>query len=460
MSAVNLLSPILNGGIQNVNFINGSVLTAENLTTERAATLQRQRLLGNCVGDGVGCGLEVTLSPSSVSYGTQVVNVTAGVAVNRSGDVLHLPCATDVTLTASLPTTSSNGGLFAPCQPPTTQLANLGIYVLTIMPASGYQGSFPVAQLNSGGVAVSCSSQYTVGGVQFRLAQYTLSSTSTLQSNLLALGNQIQSQLNSGTSAASLAPSLSQLRNGLAHVCFGTETLATYSANPFPPASHASSFDSYGLIDTLRGAGQITNCEVPLAIMYWTQSGIQFVDMWSVRRPVSSAGPSEYWPLWSGRRRQTEELSCFLQFQDQVQSILSGPTGPSTVAVDSYFLFLPPAGIIPVTRDGISSVTGTPATPALDMPTFFAAHASQDVATTDGDLLRGLFAEALDYEPIDLTETGKIQLYLVWENLQVVNQSGGVPLALLFASPALRYQGIARFGTAMWNLSRFAPRVI
>ena len=53
MSAVDLLTPILNGGIQNINFVNGTVLDGRELTGERKATLQRQRLIGKCVGDGV-----------------------------------------------------------------------------------------------------------------------------------------------------------------------------------------------------------------------------------------------------------------------------------------------------------------------------------------------------------------------------------------------------------------------
>jgi len=303
MSAVNLLTPILNGGIQNVNFVNGRVLTAEDMTAERTATLQRQRLMGNCVGDGVASGFEVTLSASSVAYGQQVVHITAGVAVNRNGDVMQLSSDTDVTLTATLPSVTVNG-LFAPCAPPQMQLTNPGVYLLTVLPASGYQGQAPVTQLNSAGVATSCSSRYQTAGVQFRLSLVTLASTGTgLQPTLYALANQIQTQLNTGTTAATLAPQLSKLRNGLAHACFGTDTLSTYAANPFAGLPGASSFDAYGLVDAQRAAGLVTECEVPLALAYWSQQGILFVDMWSVRRPVVSAAASEEWPIFSGRRR-------------------------------------------------------------------------------------------------------------------------------------------------------------
>jgi hypothetical protein len=466
MSAVSLLTPILNGGIQNVNFVNGRVLTAADMTAERTANLQRQRLLGTCVGNGVACGLEVTLSASSVANGQQVVHVTAGLAVNRNGDVLQLPSDTDLTLTAPAQAATANSGLFVACQPPQTQLSNPGIYVLTVMPASGYQGQVPVTQLNSGGVGTSCTSQYATAGVQFRLAQITLASTGTgLQPTLYALANQIQGQLNNNASAASVAPALSQFRNGLAYACFGVEQLEAYPANPF---EFLSQTPSYGLIDQARSAGLLTDCEVDLALLYWTPGGLQFIDMWSVRRRLTHGAITEQWPLLAGDRRRSEAESMFLQFQDQVQSIIANTSDPSSVTADTYFMYLPPAGVVPVTGDGITVVTGTPSTPAFDMAGFFGAHASQDVATTDGDLLRNLFFTALDYEPIQLLP-GEIQLYLVWENLQAINAGSTAQLALAFASPAIRYQGIARFtpsadtagaGTARWGLSRFAPDVI
>jgi hypothetical protein len=459
MSAVNLLTPILQGGIQNVNFVNGRVLTAADMTAERTANLQRQRLLGMCVGDGVASGFEVTLSSSSVSFGTQVVHVTAGVAVNLNGDVLQLASDTDVTLATPTQAAPANSGLFAPCQPPQTQLTNPGIYVLTVMPASGYQGQAPVTQLSSNGVATSCTSQYSTAGVQFRLAQLTLASTGAgLQPTLYALANQIQAQLNNNASAASVAPALSQLRNGLAYACFGVEQLEAYANNPFEFLSQTTPV--YGLIDQARSTNLLTSCEVALALLYWTPGGLQFIDLWSVRRRLTEGAITEQWPLLVGDRRRSEAEAMFLQFEDQVQSLIGSGASLASVTADGYFMYLPPAGILPVTGDGISIVTGTPATPAFDMPGFFGAHASQDVATTDGDLLRALFSTSLDYEPMQLTETGEIQLYLIWENLQAVNQGGNTPLVIVFASPAMRYQGIARFGAAKWNRSRFAPRVI
>jgi len=44
--------------------------------------------------------------------------------------------------------------------------------------------------------------------------------------------------------------------------------------------------------------------------------------------------------------------------------------------------------------------------------------------------------------------------------LQAVNAGGSARLALIFASPAMRYRGVARFGPAKWSLSRFAPLIV
>jgi hypothetical protein len=458
MSAVGLLTPVLDGGIQNVNFVNGRILTAPDMTAERTANLKRQRLLGNCLGDGVASGLEVTLSPSSVAYGQQVVQINAGLAVNRNGDMLQLPSDTDLTLTAPTQASTPVSGLFVACQPPSTQLTNPGVYLLTIMPGSGYQGQVPVTQLNSGGVGTSCTSQYATAGVQFRLLPITLAQTgSGLQPTLFQLGNQIQQQLNANSSAASVAPALSQFRNGLAYACFGVEQLAAYPASPF---EFLSQEPSYGLVDQTRDAGLLTDCEVVLALLYWTPGGLQFIDLWSVRRRVTRGLVTQQWPLLYSDRRRSETEAMFLQFEDQMQSILANETDVASVTVDSHFMYLPPAGILPVTGDGISAVTGVPATPAFDCPGFFAAHASRDIATTDGNRLRELFAAALDHEPIPIAATGEIQLYIIWENLQAVNANPATSLALIFASPATRYQGVARFGTAKWSLSRFAPLVV
>jgi hypothetical protein len=453
MSAVSLLTPILNGGIQNVNFVNGRVLTAEDMTAERAANLQRQRLMGTSIGDGVACGLEVTLSSSSVAYGQQVVHVTAGLAVNRNGDMLQLPTGTDVTLTATLPAAAAGGALFAPCQPPQTQLTNPGIYVLTVMPASGYQGSVPVTQLNSSGVATSCSSRYRTAGVQFRLSLITLASTGTgLQPTLYALGNQIQTNLNNNASAASQAASLSQFRNGLAYACYGTQTLATYAANPFAGLPQSSTVDLYGLIDDQRTAGLITNCEVPLALAYWSQQGIQFVDMWSVRRSPTPPSAASNWSPELSQRRSIEAFSAFLQFQAQIDDLCAelAQNTLSTAKATDYFLFLPPAGVIPLSGFGPNG---------LDPVQFFSGRQTRGPFFIEGVNFEALLRRSLSSTSIDLaTDQQMMWLYVIRENMQAVSSSvvAAPTPAMVFTTGYMPYFAEPQFDLSHWNNANFA----
>jgi hypothetical protein len=451
MSAVGLLMPILNGGIQNVNFVNGRVLTAEDMTAERAGNLQRQRLMGTALGDGVANGLEVTLSASSVAYGQQVVHVTAGLAVNRNGDMLQLPSDTDITLTATLPAAANNGGLFTVCQPPQTQLTNPGIYVLTVMPASGYQGQVPVTQLNSSGVATSCSSRFATAGVQFRLSLVTLDSTGTgLQQTLYALGNQIQTQLNTGSTASSLAPSLSQFRNGLAYACFGTETLATYGANPFGGLPQASTLDTYGLMDDQRTAGLMTNCEVPLALAYWSQQGIQFLDMWSVRRPVFPMAASEEWPIFSSRRRSAEGLAMFLQFEDQIEGLASSLGSTlSTATAQDYFFYLPSAGLVPIANSQGSS--------GFDSTQFFVNSTHRHAVFMEGARVAPLMRTALEFPPIDLSNQDLVWIYEVRQNQQTIDNSTTSPpqFYYLFTNGHMPFQAAPHFDLSHWDYANF-----
>src|SRR6266702_4695385 len=122
------------------------------------------------------------------------------------------------------------------------------------------------------------------------------------------------------------------------------------------------------------------------------------------------------------------------------------------MAATQRFSFLPTVGLLPVQGDG--SPNGfTPLT-------FFGSLASRDVAMTDGNILRSLLHEALYHEPIDLSAPYKIQLYAIFENVQAVQAQQTNQLTLVFASHTLPYRGVARFGSARWDLSRFASAVI
>jgi hypothetical protein len=455
----NLTEAILDSGIQNTNYFNGRILNAGDLQTDQDANREQHEQLGLAIGAGVVQGLWVELVSAGSGTTAPVVSVSRGLALNANGQAVALPLDVRVALTRVVTPLPVDAGLFADCAPPSATAVPLqaGIYILVAAPASGYSGRAPMYSFGDVNTATGCGSRYAVEGIRFRLVQLDITKLTRLsQATQTAIA-----QLMTKTDAANL----SLLRNWVAHICFGTEEVAGFFADPFAHPANQSPYLTYGAIDALTAAsdlatGGLTTADVPLALLYWTNQGVQFIDLWSVRRRLMHGSITQQWPLLFSDRRRSEAEAMFLQFEDQVQSIIANETNLASVAADSYFRYLPPAGLLPVTGHGISTVTGMPVTPAFDMPGFFAMHASQDVATTDGSLLRELFSTALDYEPIQLAQAGEIQLYLVWENLRAVNAGVTAQLALIFVSPEMRYEGVARFGAAKWSLSRFAPRIV
>src|SRR6185436_6561030 len=104
------------------------------------------------------------------------------------------------------------------------------------------------------------------------------------------------------------------LRSHVAARAFGVGDSArtSFDANPFgPPPSR------YGLVDELLG-GCLTSAEVPLCALAWTAAGgIQFVDLWAVRRRIVEPAADGRWPLLTGDRTVAEAEAMLLQFQEQ-----------------------------------------------------------------------------------------------------------------------------------------------
>jgi hypothetical protein len=272
------------------------------------------------------------------------------------------------------------------------------------------------------------------------------------------LANQIETQLNQNVDPAMVAPLLSRFRNGMAHLCLGTEELAGYAADPFAFLNDPAAYTSYGQVDELRDAGLLNDCEVPLALLYWTRSGLQFVDLWSVRRPVTPPSPAGQWSPLMDSRRIAESLSSFLQFQAQLEELRSGGLSQavlSGVRVVDYFRFLPAAGIIPIARSG--GVLG------FDSIRFFDGHTTrtdpkQDAVFIEGALLEPLFRKSLCYPPIDLEDAQMVWLYRVRENKQVVevNQTNPPPDYLIFVNGHTPDRGAARYDLNRWDYSNYA----
>jgi hypothetical protein len=463
MANVQLNTPVLTGGILNTNFFNGRVLAAEDLTALQTANAQQRRQLGRAIGEGVVCGLEVTLG-TSTDPSVTLLHVAAGLALDRKGDAVALSTDVDVAITTSLQLQSATNGLFAACQPPQGMIAtNLDCYVLTISPASGLQGSAPMTSALSCGFAPACASANVAEGVQFGLLPLSVSNTSNttpLRSQALQLYATLAPQFVTlagltGAAASALqaqiAPSLSQFQNVVAHLCFGTDVLQGFSANPFAATNGDSLYDDYGVLDDLREQGYLTDCAVPLALVYWTAAGVQFVDMWSVRRPVFPTAASELWPVFSGRRRTAEGLAMFLQFQDQINEMVqsvSGGTVLTSVTASDYFRYLPPIGLLPL--------SGTTQGAGFSYQQFFAGQTLRSpIFTRDARVLWMLRTFSISL-PIDVTSQELIWLYLIPSNSQLSNQASGPLPYLIFAGADIPYQGDSRYNASYWNYSNYS----
>src|SRR5690242_6043040 len=130
MATVSLDTAVLDDGIDNVNFFNGRVLTAQDLRDEQSAGAEHRRRLGRAVGWGIVYGLD-----ARTGDGGQTVRVDAGLALDALGDAIELKTAVDVALVVdSTGDGSASGSAFAPCAsaPASAVVSGDGIYLLTI----------------------------------------------------------------------------------------------------------------------------------------------------------------------------------------------------------------------------------------------------------------------------------------------------------------------------------------
>lgn len=315
-------------GLQAPYYFNGRLLTAEDLKQDQQATLTRQRWLGQAVGFGVITGLLVTKNQSTS------ITVTAGVGLNLQGDLITLP--NDLTLPL-IPQTSDNQpipdtGRFSTCDfqsVGSSGSVSAGAYLLTILPASHFKDLAPMkaaaGSTNNASSTPGCGSKWEVEGVRFKIIPLPIDVTST----------------NSGVTD-------NNRRNLIAHWCFGTGALADLGRDPFIFSTAYSGLDQIASSD-------LTQCDLPLAVFYWTGTALSFVDDWSVRRRITHpmAFVGSWLPLMSDKR-VAENQARFLQFQDQLEDLMfpdktAGPADLSQVRAIDYFRFLPPLGFLPIT---------------------------------------------------------------------------------------------------------------
>jgi hypothetical protein len=356
--------PIFDDGLRSVNFFNGRLLTAEDLTAEQAANRFSRRLLGQALGAGVAEGFFVSAPQlNNNASSALVVNVDGGLAVNRRGDVLKLSAKTTVALTGSLKTPGAAvTAIFADCSGlSATGPSSAGLFLLTVSPASGGEGRASTGGL--GNQSAPCNTRFIVEGVQF---------------HLIRLPTPIPG---------------SQLRNILAYQSFGflpstPQTFPAALANPFAPASSI-----YSLLDTLP-ADKFPICHVPLALIYRTAQGIQFVDNWSVRRAVTPRTATQPWHMFDSPRRASEMESIFLQFQEHLAAIQAEKNVAPNLKAADRFKVLPPAGFLPLGASG------------FDWRVFLGTHAPAHITPVDAGLLVDILTEAFDRSPFIVEDPG------------------------------------------------------
>lgn len=454
VSTIELLDSILEGGIHNTNFFNGRLLAAEDLQVEQQANRQHHYQLGQSIGAGVVNGMEVSLIANGSSGMSPTLSIKKGLALNNKGQALYLPDDVEVALVRKSEQTVGEAGLFAECDPPQTTATGTGIYILVIEPATGFKERAPMIGLSGNGKATGCGSRYEVEGVQFRLVGLDVNSipgvSTTTRSQLKAL------MTTSGAAA------MSKLRNMLAHLCFGTETLDDFPKDPFKRVSGMSPYTTYGVLDALRSINKLTGCDVPLTLIYWTTNGIQFVDMWSVRRRAIPKATSLTWVPLVGQRRLAEAEAAFLQFQEHLADLIESSedeTAASRIRAKDHFELLPPAGFLPLAETGRRGMNYLQFFQGITVrdPRVSAIKAGVGPIFLEGARVATLWRDALSSPPINLSSGIFFWLYRVRENVLFDNDSQQTPQSfILFTSGYLSYYGTPRFDLSRWDRSNYS----
>jgi hypothetical protein len=377
------------GAAQLPNYVNGRLLTAEDLATSQATLQARDGLIGQAAGHGVVTGLSVTSTATTLT-------VAPGLGIASSGAAVSLGASITLPLTFAAPTAGATAsGSFSCCTPtPATGSSAIGpgCYLLTALPAAQLTGQAPLASPPDTSMPSGCTAQWQVQGTQFKAIT-----------------------LNLPDSVLNIAVTDDNRRNLLAQWCFGTPQLAALGADLFNFAA------GYGGFDTLDPA-DLTADDVPLAVFYWDGQAVSFVDNWSARRRIT--GPDPVAASWSGvvsDRRTADGQARLLQFQNQAAELVASGAA-ATVAAATTFPLLPPVGFLQVQqvndlldqviRESKSSRAGLPVELQGDIGTLLTATPSQpgfDYKEFFGD--SAIYGGLLDWEIADFA------LRQSWENM-------------------------------------------
>lgn len=430
-SIAQLQQPLTEGGIRNVNFFNGRLLTGKDMGREQAARREADARLGRALGDGVAFGLDAARDPLHDRADAPVLRVKAGLAVNRAGQTLCLAADASVALTRRF---DAAGGtacdcVFADCSPIAggTYVAGAGVYLLTIAPASTNEGRAPTNGLDP--TNVRCNTDATVDGVQFRL----------LSINPLRF--------------ADLDPASLRFRNLLAYRCFGIEAREAAMIDPWRADPGREDPLGYGLVDELREVG-LGDCDVPLALVYWTAGGLQFVDTWAVRRRLLGPDALRDEAFVARARRLVEAEAMCAQFQQQLGDLLAASATPALLSARTHFRYLPPFGLLPL-QNGVLRGFGDAAffdgVPRRSKP-----GSGQTTPFIDARELGAMREQALAFAPTDLDAGEFLWVHRPWQAQRALATGGAAQPLLAFACGLMPEFAIARFDMARYDYSNHA----
>jgi hypothetical protein len=414
--AADLFTPILNDRTRSVRFFNGRLLSGEAMTDEQSGQRVARELLAQAVGEGIAQGFEVKEAVGASTTLAPVLSIGAGVAINRRGEILLLAADTEVKLIRPAHPATAPASLFQTCTPPTqgVYVADSGVYLLTVCSIGAANGLAQVSGL--GGIQASCNAKYIVDAVQFRLIELPVD----------------KAVLNDA-----------RARNLVAYQCFGADHLLDFARDPFGTTGEPRT-----LLDEVRDTKQLTDCDVPLALMYWTATGgIQFLDMWSVRRRVTKTNAPPFLAELSDVRLAASE-AMVLQFQEQIAALRSSGTNLASVVASDRFIRLPPIGILP-----------TPGGPASGFlySTFFNGVKVGGPAFIEGARFDELCREAMRYPSIRVADQELVRLYVLRENRQSVNGgTASTTPVLVFVNGHVPDRGDPHYDLAYWNYATYA----
>jgi hypothetical protein len=301
-------------------------------------------------------------------------------------------------------------------------VAGAGVYLLTIAPARSNEGRAPTNGLDP--TNVRCNTDATVDGVQFRL----------LAINPLRF--------------ADLDPASARFRNLLAYRCFGIEAREAAAIDPWREDPQG-----YGLVDELRGVG-LGDCDVPLALVYWTAGGLQFVDTWAVRRRLLGPDALKDRAFQSRARRLVEAEAMCAQFQQQLGDLLAASATPALQSARAHFRYLPPFGLVPL-QNGVLRGFGDAAFFA-GVPRRPPPGSGQQTPFIDARELGAMREQALAFAPTDLDAGEFVWLHRPWQPQRALAGGDAAQPLLAFACGLMPEFAIARFDMARYDYSNHA----